>query len=78
MKNDFQSVAGPAADCDWNRFVYIEPSVNLELNLHEHIRLATGGGYRRSIVDSIDGAGGIGSNDLSGLVLRSGLTIGFF
>jgi hypothetical protein len=60
---------------DKRRFSFIEPTVNVELNVFKWMRLSTGVGYRAAIAE--DGPG-LGSRQLSGVVARSSLVFGMF
>jgi hypothetical protein len=65
-----------AEHCDVRHFGFIEPTVNLELNLTRHVRLATGVGYRLALAEKI--APDQSRRDLAGIVARTSLVIGAF
>jgi hypothetical protein len=61
--------------CDERDFAFVEPTVNVEINLAKNLRLAAGVGYRFALAE--DGPG-LSSGDLSGTVARTSLIIGIF
>jgi len=63
-------------DCDVRHFGFVEPTLNLELNLTSHVRLATGVGYRLAIAEKNDPSQS--RRDLAGIVARTSLVIGAF
>jgi hypothetical protein len=56
-------------------FGFLEPTVNVELNVFRWMRVSTGVGYRATLTES---GPGYGSRQLSGVVARSGLIFGMF
>jgi len=58
-----------------SHFLIFEPVASVELNLANHVRLASGVGYRFAVAGSGEGLSG---RDLSGLVIRSSLIFGSF
>ena len=62
--------------CKVRHFGFVEPTLNLELNLTRHVRLATGVGYRLAIAEKV--APGQSRHDLAGVVARTSLVIGAF
>lgn len=65
-----------ADDCQVRHFGFVEPTLNLELNLTRHVRLATGVGYRLAIAEKLTPAQS--RRDLAGVVARTSLVIGVF
>ena len=65
-----------ADDCDVRHFGFVEPTLNLEINLTRHVRLAAGAGYRLAIAEKLDSTQS--RRDLAGVVARTSLTIGSF
>lgn len=64
--------------CDQKReFGFIEPTLNLELNVFKWMRISSGVGYRAVIASDGEGAGP-SNRGLSGLVARSSLVFGMF
>lgn len=61
--------------CADRDFAFVEPTVNLEVNLTRNLRLAAGVGYRFAFAE--DGPG-LSSGDLSGTVARTSLIVGIF
>jgi hypothetical protein len=66
---------GTGDHCDERDFAFVEPTLNLEINLTRNVRLAGGVGYRFAVAE--DGPG-LSSGDLSGTVARTSLIIGIF
>jgi hypothetical protein len=62
--------------CQVRHFGFVEPTLNLELNLTRHVRLATGVGYRLAIAEKV--APGQSRRDLAGVVARTSVIIGAF
>jgi hypothetical protein len=62
-------------ECDERRFGFIEPTLNVELNLAKNVRLATGLGYRLAIAGERDGHS---RTSMSGVVARTSLVLGVF
>jgi hypothetical protein len=60
---------------DKRRFSFIEPTLNVELNVFKWMRLSTGVGYRAALAE--DGPG-LDSGQLSGVVARTSLVFGMF
>jgi len=65
-----------ADHCQVRHFGFVEPTVNLELNLTRHVRLAAGVGYRLALAEKI--APDQSRRDLAGVVARTSLVIGAF
>lgn len=65
----------PDIDLGEANFFQIEPSVLLEVNLHKHVRLNAGAGYR--FVSNMNYRN-INQNNISGLTAYAGLKIGLF
>jgi hypothetical protein len=61
--------------CSGRDFLAFEPVANVEINLSQHIRFATGVGYRFAVAGSGEGPSG---RDMSSLVARSSLIFGNF
>ena len=66
---------GHGGDCNVRRFAFLEPTANLEVNLTNNLRFATGLGYRAAIAER---GSGLSSADLSGVVARGSLIVGMF
>ena len=62
--------------CNVRHFGFLEPTLNLELNLTRHVRLATGVGYRLAIAEKT--AASQSRRDLAGIVARTSLVVGAF
>jgi hypothetical protein len=62
-------------DCDGREFAFIEPTVNVELNLARNVRLAAGVGYRGAIAERVTGHS---RSSMSGVVARTSLVVGVF
>jgi hypothetical protein len=62
-------------ECDGRHFGFVEPTVNLEVNLARNVRLAAGAGYRAAIAERQDGHS---RTSLSGAVVRTSLVFGVF
>lgn len=62
-------------DCDGRQFAFLEPTVNVELNLAPNVRLAAGVGYRGAIAEK---TAGFSRNSMSGIVARTSLVMGVF
>jgi hypothetical protein len=60
---------------DESKFGFVEPTVNVELNLFKFMRVSTGVGYRAALAgdDAV-----LSSRQLSGVVARSSLVFGMF
>jgi hypothetical protein len=67
---------GDDKHCEVRHFGFVEPTVNLELNLTRHVRLAAGVGYRLAIAEKV--APAQSRRDLAGVVARTSLVIGAF
>lgn len=66
---------GTDGDCYVRHFAFVEPTMNVELNLTNNVRLATGLGYRAALAER---GPGLSSGDLSGITARTSLVIGVF
>jgi hypothetical protein len=62
-------------ECNERDFAFIEPTVNVELNLARNVRLAAGVGYRGAIAERVDG---FSRGSMSGVVARTSLVVGVF
>ena len=62
-------------DCAERDFAFIEPTVNVELNLAKNVRLAAGVGYRGAIAER---TAGYSRSSMSGVVARTSLVMGVF
>jgi hypothetical protein len=65
-----------ADDCHVRHFGFVEPTLNLELNLTRNVRLATGVGYRLAIAEKLTPTQS--RRDLAGIVARTSVIIGVF
>jgi hypothetical protein len=63
-------------DCDVRHFAFLEPTVNVELNIARNVRLATGVGYRLALAEKTDPTQS--RRDLAGIVARTSLVFGSF
>jgi hypothetical protein len=63
-------------DCAERHFAFLEPTLNVELNLARSVRLATGIGYRLALADRIEA--GQSRRDMAGVVARTSLVFGSF
>jgi hypothetical protein len=63
-------------DCDERDFVFLEPTLNLEVNITRNVRLATGVGYRLAIAEK--NLSSESRNDMAGIVARASLVVGTF
>jgi hypothetical protein len=62
-------------NCDGRKFGFLEPTLNVELNIAKNVRLATGVGYRLAIAGERDGHS---RTSMSGVVARTSLVLGVF
>ncbi len=58
-----------------DRYIFTEPSVDINLNLSDHIKITTSAGYR--LVSGVR-ATGMSNQDLSGLTLTASVILGSF
>jgi len=61
--------------CNEREFAFIEPTVNVEVNLARNVRLAAGVGYRGAIAER---TAGYSRSSMSGVVARTSLVMGVF
>ncbi len=70
------SITDERDDCkSATSFAFLEPTLNLELNIVQNVRFAAGIGYRAALAE--DG-GGLTSRQLSGVVARTSIVVGMF
>jgi hypothetical protein len=62
-------------ECNERLFAVIEPTVNAELNVSPHFKVALGVGWRQALAER---GPGLGSADLSGFVARTSVILGSF
>jgi hypothetical protein len=62
-------------DCNGREFAFLEPTLNLEVNIVQNVRVSAGAGYRAAIAEEGEG---LTSRQLSGVVARTSVVIGMF
>jgi hypothetical protein len=62
-------------ECDGRSFTFIEPTINVEVNLARNVRLAAGVGYRGAVAER---TAGYSRTSMSGVVARTSLVVGVF
>jgi hypothetical protein len=63
-------------DCDGRKFVFLEPTLNVEVNLTRNVRLATGVGYRLAVAEK--NLASESRRDMAGIVARTSIVVGVF
>jgi hypothetical protein len=63
-------------DCNERKFAFLEPTLNLEVNITRNVHLATGVGYRLALAERNEASESRG--DMAGIVARTSLVVGAF